>query len=101
MAHGSKRNLNKLLYLLPLLCRTKSHPSALVSSHSSQVWYLLRNIQPALLEPCASGPSGQQVKALECTLVCQVLFKRTEEGAPRRAIEVASLLGLSRVQWMQ
>ena len=67
MAHGPKRNLDKLLYLLPLLCQTKSHPSALVSSHVSQVWYLLRNVQPALLEPCASGPSGQQVKALECT----------------------------------
>ena len=32
-----------------------------------------------LLEPCASGSRGQQVKAMECTPVCQVLPKRTEE----------------------
>ena len=83
MAHGPKRNLDKLLYLLPLLCQTKSHPSALVSSHSSQVWYLLRNIQPALLEPCASGPSGQQVKALKCTPVCQDLPRERWKGSQK------------------
>ena len=82
----AKNNLDKFVVPLPLLCQIKRLiPVPRSPLRDSQVWLY---VCPA----CADGTlrqwiEGQQVKAMECTPVCQVLLKRIVEGAPRRAID--------------
>ena len=81
----AKNDLDKFIVTVAsVVPNQKTHPCALVSSSDSQVWFY---VCPA----CADGTlrqwiEGQQVKAMECTPVCQVLPKKQAEGAPREPL---------------